>query len=106
MPVRQPAIARTEMRSRIEEAAARLSTAKGYEATTVDEIVDEAEVSKPALYRFFASKKDLYMELLERNRDELAAAALAAVTPEGDPFEWVPAMVDAWFVFVESYPFT
>lgn len=106
MPARQSTAARAELRTRIEDAAARLFAAHGYEATTVDEIVDEAGVSKPALYRFFESKKHLYLALLERNRDELAAAGLAAVDVDGDPAEWLPATTDAWFAFVETHPFT
>jgi AcrR family transcriptional regulator len=65
-----------------------------------------AEVSKPALYRFFESKQQLYMTLLERHRDELAAAALAEVTADEPPERWLPRMIDAWFAYVEAHPFT
>jgi AcrR family transcriptional regulator len=65
-----------------------------------------AEVSKPALYRFFESKQQLYMTLLERHRDELAAAALAEVAEDEPPGRWLPKMIDAWFAYVEAHPFT
>lgn len=94
------------MRAAIENAATRLFAASGYEATTVDDIVNVAEVSKPALYRFFESKQHLYMTLLERHRDELAAAALAEVAADESPERWLPKMVDAWFAYVEAHPFT
>jgi AcrR family transcriptional regulator len=103
-PARSPA--RSQIRRAIEDAAAELFAAKGYEAATVDDIVAKAEVSKPALYRFFESKKHLYLTLLERHRDELAAAALAELDPDADPRSWLPAMLDAWFVYVSSHPFT
>ena len=64
------------MRRRLENAAANLFAQKGYARTTVDDPVDAAGVSKPALYRHFESKKHLHMALLERHRHELAAAAL------------------------------
>jgi len=68
--------------------------------------VNAAGVSKPALYRFFESKQHLYMTLLERHRDELAAAALAQVAAGEPPERWLPEMVDAWFAYVEAHPFT
>lgn len=99
-------LTRAEIRAAIEDAAAALFATKGYEATTVDNIVAKAEVSKPALYRCFESKKHLYLTLLERHRDELAAAALAEAGTEADPRTWLPRMLDAWFGYVSSHPFT
>ena len=51
-----------------EEAAAQLFAEQGYAATTVDQIVESATVSKPALYRHFESKKDLYPQACSRPR--------------------------------------
>jgi AcrR family transcriptional regulator len=39
--------------------AARLFAAKGYHATTLDEIAEELGVTKPALYYYVASKGDI-----------------------------------------------
>jgi len=97
---------RAEVRSAIEESAARLFAAKGYKTTTVDEIVEQAQVSKPALYRHFESKKDLYLTLLREHREDLAAAALAHVEPNQDLLQTLPAMIDAWFAHVEAHPYT
>jgi AcrR family transcriptional regulator len=97
---------RTEARRQIEDVAAQLFAEHGYAATTVDQIVAHAGVSKPALYRHFESKKDLYLTLLRRHREALAAAALAEIGP-GMALEAVlPAMVDAWFAHVEQHPYT
>jgi len=104
VPRRLPA---AERRALIEQAAARLFAARGYAATTVEDIVAEAGVSKPMLYRHFESKKELQMKLLERRRDELAAAALDSLLgDEGRPEERLPAMIDAWFAHVEQHPDT
>lgn len=103
-PRRLPA---AERRDLIERAAARLFAERGYTATTVEEIVAEAGVSKPMLYRHFESKKQLHMKLLERRRDELAAAALDGfLHEEGTPEQRLPAMIDAWFAHVEEHPDT
>jgi AcrR family transcriptional regulator len=103
-PRRLPA---AERRALIEDAAARLFAERGYTATTVEHIVVEAGVSKPMLYRHFDSKKALHMKLLERRRDELAAAALDGLLQgDGDPGQRLPAMIDAWFAHVERHPDT
>jgi AcrR family transcriptional regulator len=59
--------------SRILEAAAVGFAEQGYDGTSVAEICRRAEVSKGAFYHHFASKQDLFLELLERwlaNLDE------------------------------------
>jgi AcrR family transcriptional regulator len=92
-------------RAVVEEAAARLFAEHGYGATTVEEIVAEAGVSKPVLYRHFESKRELYMKLMERRRDGLAAAALDVyVAGEGRPHELAWAMAEAWFAHVGEHP--
>jgi AcrR family transcriptional regulator len=99
---RLPAVQR---RALIEEAAARLFARNGFAGTTVDQIVAAAGVSKPMLYRHFASKRDLHVRLLERRRDELAAAPIASLLDtEGSLAERVHAMTDAWFAHVERHP--
>src|SRR5579871_1342023 len=98
---RMPAAQR---RALIEREAARLFAERGFVATTVDDIVAAAGVSKPMLYRHFDSKRDLQIKLLERRRDELAAAALEPfVNGEGELIDRLPAMLDAWFVHVEQH---
>jgi len=46
--------------------AARLFAAKGYHATTLDEIAEEMGVTKPALYYYIASKKDILQSIINR----------------------------------------
>jgi AcrR family transcriptional regulator len=93
-----------ERRALIEQAAARLFAERGYEQTTVADISAAAGVSKPMLYRHFESKKELQMKLLERRRDELAAAPLGKfLETEGSPLQRLEAMIDAWFMHVEEH---
>jgi AcrR family transcriptional regulator len=109
MPERSapPQSPRAAERQRLESAAASLFAQKGYAKTTVDDIVERAGVSKPALYRHFESKKQLHMELLEHHRDALAAAALDAGFAEGGAVDArLHAMLDAWFAYVERHPYS
>ena len=93
-----------ERRALIEQAAARLFAERGADATRLDDVAAAAGVTKPVLYRHFASKQALHLALLAKTRDELAAAALATYAPGDDPFERLPAMLDAWFAYVEEHP--
>jgi AcrR family transcriptional regulator len=53
----------TPMESRILRAAVKLFAEKGFDATTVQEVVSAAEVTKGALYHYFDSKDDLLYEI-------------------------------------------
>lgn len=54
-----------EMAARIMRAAIHLFARKGYSATSVREIVQEAHVTNPMLYYYFDSKEGLFRRLLE-----------------------------------------
>src|SRR3954451_1923837 len=96
---------RAERRALIEDAATRLFAQRGYAATSVEDIVAAAGVSKPMLYRHFESKRDLCVALLERYRDELVAAPLAKVDPAASDWrEQIASMGDAWLAWVEENP--
>jgi AcrR family transcriptional regulator len=94
-----------ERRALIEQAAAQLLAERGYETTTVEDICAAAGVSKPMLYRHFDSKRELCRSLLERRRDELAAAPLGTFLETDVPVERrLEAMIDAWFAHVAEHP--
>lgn len=64
-PGRLRSDARAEKRrARIAEAALWLFASRGYNVTSVDEIVARAKVSKSAFYEFFESKEHCFRELL------------------------------------------
>jgi AcrR family transcriptional regulator len=100
-------LAAAERRRLIEDAATHLFAERGYVATTIEDIVAAASVTKPMLYRHFESKQDLVMTLLERHRDELAAAPLDALLASTDRSfaERLDTMLEAWFGYVEAHPF-
>jgi AcrR family transcriptional regulator len=94
----------TQRRQRILDAAVEAFAASGYHATSVGEIADAAGITKPVLYDHFPSKRELYVELMERARDELTARGAQAMGGEGRPEERVRAAIDAFFAFVEEQP--
>ncbi|TNJ59087.1 TetR/AcrR family transcriptional regulator [Paenibacillus hemerocallicola] len=52
-------------KKKIMASAERLFTEKGYEATSIQDIADDCSIAKGSMYKFFPSKEDLYIEILE-----------------------------------------
>jgi TetR/AcrR family transcriptional regulator len=68
-----------------------------YRGTTTAEIARQAGVTEPVLYRHFASKRDLYLAVLEESWSRLRAMWEQAIAEEPDPRFRVAAMGRAYF---------
>ena len=91
-----------QRRAVIEAAAARLFAEHGYAATRLDDIAAAAQVTKPILYRHFASKKALYLALLVRHREQQLSLAPPAGPPlVGEPT--LPMLLERWFDQVHEH---
>jgi AcrR family transcriptional regulator len=60
-----------EIRRRILEAAIACFLEKGYEATTIDEIAERADVARATVFNHYAEKQELLTAYLARRRQEL-----------------------------------
>src|SRR4029077_286509 len=65
-------------RQRLVDAALFLFATRGYNTTSVDDIVARAKASKSAFYEFFASKEDCFREILLQEGGALIHEVLAA----------------------------
>ena len=85
---RQRRDARAERRRRrIAEAAITLFADRGYNVTSVEDIVARAKVSKSGFYEFFGSKEECFRELLEQEAGALIQNVLAAAATGRDHHE-------------------
>jgi AcrR family transcriptional regulator len=77
---------REETRELVLAAAARVFAQRGFHATSLDAIAEEAGFSRGAVYYNFADKEELFLELLDRRCAERAQdlRAVFADTPEDD----------------------
>ncbi len=63
---------REERQQEILEAALRIFVRKGYADTRMDDIVEATGLSKGAIYHHFASKRELFVALIEHWMDQFA----------------------------------
>jgi AcrR family transcriptional regulator len=89
---------------KIEAAATELFAARGYGGASVEEIARRSGVTPPVVYDHFASKLDLYRELLEGHFAELRAIWGRDFPGEGPPLQRAARSFDAWFSYVEEHP--
>jgi AcrR family transcriptional regulator len=71
----------------------------GYAATSVQQIVDDAQVSKPALYYHFKDKAGLFQALVHQAHDERYRVLSEAAQPGGDLPAQLENIVNALFHF-------
>jgi len=93
-----------ERRTGILDAALAVFSQSGYHPASIDDIAREAGVSKALIYEHFASKQELYADLIARNARELTqrlAASLVGVELESSASR-LAAGLDAFFAFVEE----
>jgi AcrR family transcriptional regulator len=62
-----------DRREAILDVAERLIRTKGYERMSIQEIQDELEISRGAVYHYFGSKEDLLWAVLERTSEAITA---------------------------------
>ena len=91
---------RAQRRAQLLDAALNVFVSKGYHSAAMEDIADEAGVSKPVLYQHFPGKLDLYLALLDNQCDHLETLVLEALNSSDDHEERVYATVRAFFNFV------
>jgi AcrR family transcriptional regulator len=77
-----------QLKSELSRQGILLFTQKGFEETTIDDIVDPLAVSKRTFFRYFPTKEDLLFAWYEELTDELVRA-LGARPKAEPPFESV-----------------
>ena len=97
--VRLPRKARREQ---LLMSAQTIFVARGYHAAAMDEIAENAGVSKPVLYQHFPSKLDLYLALLEQSTEDLVRRVQRALDGTHDNQRRVRAAIEAYFAFVDD----
>ena len=94
---------RRDTKATIIDAALDLFEARGYEATTMRAIAEQAGVSVGNAYYYFSSKDELIQGFYDRAMVEHAEASAARLGGVAGLAERIVAHADAWFVSLGRY---
>jgi AcrR family transcriptional regulator len=83
-------------RERLLAAARRLFGERGYEATSIESVLEASGVARGALYHHFPSKAELFDAVLADVLIEIAERSAAAAAGTTDPLEGLRAGSHAW----------
>jgi AcrR family transcriptional regulator len=87
------------------DAAVRVFSARGFHAASMDEIAEQAGISKPMVYAYLGAKEELFIACLRREATRLIEAVIAAVgaAGAGAPDEQLWQGLRAFFGFVGAH---
>lgn len=88
----------------IVEAAERIIFKNGLDKATMDDVADEAELSKGTLYFYFKSKEELYLAINARGLKILQGMLADASTPDINGMRQLEAIGRAYFDFCYRQP--
>ncbi|HEX8204850.1 MAG TPA: TetR/AcrR family transcriptional regulator [Solirubrobacteraceae bacterium] len=97
MPVRTQKERSDATTTELVEVARRLFAADGYAATSLEDVVRGAGVTKGALYHHFGSKRDLFLAVYEREQQRLAQVQFEAFARKKGAWEGFLAGSQAFF---------
>jgi AcrR family transcriptional regulator len=87
---------KAKTRMMIEDVALRLFAEQGYEATTVEQIAAEVEISTTTFFRYFPSKADVVLCHQDANMPQLCEVILACPLEESDLSAVRKAINEVW----------
>ena len=93
-------------RARVLDSALDAFAAGGYRATSMGEIADRAGVTRAVLYDHFASKKDLFLAVLEEQEALFLGHVAARISAEGTSAERMRETMGTVLTFAERHPET
>jgi len=91
-------------RDEIVLAAEKIFFSKGFDLSTMDDIAEEAELSKGTLYLYFKSKEDLHMAVARKAIHLLKSVTLQATEGGANALEKLGRMGRACMVFSRTNP--
>jgi AcrR family transcriptional regulator len=86
------------------ESAARLFAERGFERTTVDEVVAAAGVAKGTVYWYYRSKKALFLAVLARAADAYRGELVRAAGRARSPLERLERAISGTMTFARERP--
>lgn len=95
-------MSRNDRRTQLMVAAQGVFVAYGYRDAAMDDIMRAAQVSKPVLYQYFSSERELYLALLDFHLTALTDLLTVALDSTTENKERVRAVIRAYFRFIAT----
>ncbi len=92
-----------QRRNDIIDAAERIFFTRGFENLTMDEVAEEAELSKGTLYLYFKSRDDLQFAIFMRGSDILMRMMNDNLSDESDGYRNLLALAGSFIRFSKEY---
>ena len=86
------------------DAAERIFFTRGFAGSTMDEVAEEAELSKGTLYLYFKSRDDLQFAIFMRGSDILMKMMNKELAGDGDGYNNLLALAGSFVRFSREYP--
>lgn len=93
---------KAQRREQLMDTARAVFVVQGYHSAGMDEIAEQAGVSKPLLYQHFPSKLDLYLAILDSGIEHLLDASDASLKNITDNKQRVNATIRSYVEFVDD----
>ena len=84
--------------------AATLFAERGFAGTDTQELADRVNIGKGTLYRYFPSKRELFLAAADRAMGRLREYLDAAIGTRDDPLEQIVAAIEAFLGFFDQHP--
>src|SRR5262245_2376801 len=91
-------------REEILDAAAALFAERGYTETDTQILADKLQVGKGTLYRYFPSKRELFLATVDRVMRRLRACIDERIAGVDEPLERIARAVHAYLAFFAEHP--
>jgi AcrR family transcriptional regulator len=85
------------------DAAVRVFSRKGFHAASMDDIAEDAGISKPMLYAYLGTKEALFIACIHREGTRMLDGIVAVVEPGLPPDEQLRRGLGAFFRFVDAH---
>lgn len=86
------------------EVAVRLFAQNGYSDTDTQQLAEELGVGKGTIYRYFPSKRELFLAAVDRVMRKMLAAVLGEIDSIQDPLQRIYAAIHAFLRFFGKHP--
>ena len=86
------------------DAAEQVILERGFEAATMDEIADKAELSKGTLYLYFKNKTALYLAICSRGSQKLNSRFVKVLSMDKPGIELIRILGETYLNFVRENP--